>query len=156
MIGRLLGIDPGAKRIGLAISDALGVTARELAVLESQGDARDFASILEIARQEGAVGIIVGLPLNPNAPAGVKSQADIVREWIALLRALADMPVIEVSEYLTSDEARRLARDQKRGARVPIDDLAARVILQSYLDALSYGSATFPPGDSGDGGAGLY
>ena len=61
------------------------------------------------------------------------------------MRDAVALPVAEVSEYLTSDEARSLAIQTKRNPREPIDDLAARVILQSYLDALSYGSATFPP-----------
>ena len=144
MIGRLLGIDHGEKRIGLAVSDALGVSARELAIIESQGPSRDFAAIGGLALAENVVGIVVGIPHNPNAPAGVKTQAELVRAWIADLREAIDLPVVEVSEYLTSEEARRLARDQKRGVRDKIDDLAARVILQSYLDALSYGSTTFP------------
>ena len=144
MIGRLLGIDHGEKRIGLAVSDAMGVTARELAIIESRGPSRDFAAIRRYAQAERVVGIVVGVPHNPNAPAGVKTQADLVRAWIADLREALALPVVEVSEYLTSEEARRLARDQKRGARDKIDDLAARVILQSYLDALSYGSATIP------------
>ena len=145
MIGRLLGIDHGRKRIGLAISDALGVTARELAILQSAGEGSDFAVIAEIAEREGAVGLVVGVPHNPNAPAGLPRQADIVRGWIARLRGVIPLPVAETSEYLTSAEARQLALQLKRPPREPIDDLAARVILQAYLDALSYGSATFPP-----------
>ncbi len=145
MIGRLLGIDHGRKRIGLAVSDALGISARELAILRSEGDAADFRAIAEIAEREGVVGLVVGVPHNPNAPAGLRSQADIVRDWIARLRRAVPLPIAEASEYLTSAEARELAIGQKRRPRDPIDDLAARVILQSYLDALSYGSATFPP-----------
>ena len=145
MIGRLIGIDPGSKRIGLAVSDALGIGARELTILPSRGDAADFAAIAEIAEREAAVGLVIGVPHNPNAPAGVAKQADIALEWIARLRSAVPLPVIEVSEYLTSEEARALAKQAARGPREPIDDLAARVILQAYLDALSYGSATFPP-----------
>ena len=145
MIGRLLGIDPGEKRIGIAISDALGISARELEIWLSRGVTADFAHIRAIARRERAVGIVVGLPLNPNAPAGIRTQADAVREWIAQMRHAIDLPIAEVSEYLTSAEARQLAAAQKRKPREPIDDLAARVILQSYLDALSRGAASFPP-----------
>lgn len=148
MIGRLLGIDHGSKRIGLAVSDAMGVSARELAVLNCAGEDADFKAIAEAAERELAVGIVVGVPHNPNAPAGLRKQADIVRAWILRLRGAVPLPVVEVSEYLTSAEARKLARRAKRDPRAPLDDLAARVILQSYLDALSYGSATFPPSDS--------
>lgn len=145
MIGRLLGIDHGEKRLGLAVSDAMGIAARELVILRSRGLARDLARICEIAQAEDVVGIVVGLPHNPNAPAGVPTQVDKVRAWIDSLRQATTLPIVEVSEYLTSEEARRLAREHKRSPRAAIDDLAARVILQSYLDALSYGSATFPP-----------
>ena len=148
MIGRLLGIDPGEKRIGLAVSDAMGVTARELMILPRRGDAKDFAFIREIAEQQGLAGIVVGVPQNPNAPAGVRTQADAVREWISKMRRAIPLPIAEVSEYLTSQEARRLARAKKRNPREPVDDLAARIILQSFLDALSYGNATFPPSET--------
>lgn len=145
MIGRLLGIDPGEKRIGLAVSDAMGITARELQIRSRLGNAEDFAAIREIAITHTVVGIVVGVPMNPNAPKGMRTQADIVREWISEMRRAIPLPVVEVSEYLTSQEARRLAQARRRNPRQPVDDLAARIILQSYLDALSYGNATFPP-----------
>ena len=137
MIGRLLGLDYGERRIGLAISDGLGISARELTILPSRGARQDFAAIIEIAMRERAVGIVVCLPVNPNAPAGIVTQADIVRGWIADLRRETDLPVHEVSEYLSSEEARSMARMLKRRAHEPIDDLAACVILQSFLDARS-------------------
>ena len=145
MIGRLLGIDPGEKRIGLAVSDAMGITARELQICPRLGNAEDFAAIREIAESLAVTGIVVGVPDNPNAPEGIRTQADVVRDWISEMRATIPLPVAEVSEYLTSQEARSLAQAQKRNPREPIDDLAARIILQSFLDALSYGNATFPP-----------
>lgn len=145
MIGRLISIDHGMARIGVAVSDAMGISARELTILISKGEAADFAAIAAIAEREAAVGLVVGVPHNPNAPAGLPTQADVVREWIARLRRAVPLPIVEVSEYLTSDEARALARQAQRDPREHVDDLAARVILQSYLDALSYGSATFPP-----------
>lgn len=147
MIGRLLGVDHGEKRIGLAISDALGISAREFDIIESRGPEADFARIRDIAERERAAGIVVGVPLNPNAPTGIRTQADHVREWIEQMRKTVPLPIVEISEYLTSDEARKLAKAQRRDPRARIDDLAARVILQSFLDALSCGSATFPPQD---------
>lgn len=150
MIGRLIGIDPGRKRIGLAISDALGISARELTILNSRGDAKDFEAIGAIAKREAALGLVIGVPHNPNAPTGIITQAEIVRAWIDRLRIAIPLPIVETSEYLTSSEARALAKRVNRGPREPVDDLAARIILQAYLDALSYGSATFPPPASGD------
>ncbi|MYD11045.1 MAG: Holliday junction resolvase RuvX [Chloroflexi bacterium] len=145
MIGRLLGIDPGEKRIGLAVSDAMGVAARELQIRPRRGNAEDFAAIRYIAEEHAIAGIVVGVPINPNAPEGIRTQADAVREWISEMRRAIPLPIAEVSEYLTSQEARRLAQARKRHPREPVDDLAARIILQSFLDALSYGNATFPP-----------
>ncbi len=145
MIGRLLGIDPGEKRIGLAVSDAMGIAARELQILPRVGNVEDFAAISVFAENHEVAGIVVGVPLNPNAPEGIRTQADVVREWISEMRLVIQLPIAEVSEFLTSHEARRLAHQQKRNPREPVDDLAARIILQSFLDALSYGNATFPP-----------
>jgi len=145
MIGRLIGIDHGSRRIGLAVSDGMGISARELTILRRGACAEDFEKIRSIAKREHAVGFVVGMPQNPNAPDGIHTQADTVRQWIARFREQTELPIVEVSEYLTSEEAHELARQQQRHSREPVDDLAARIILQSYLDALSYGSATFPP-----------
>lgn len=147
MMGRLIGIDHGGRRIGLAVSDAMRISARELIIINRTADQEDFERIRMIAKRQGAVGFVVGMPQNPNAPEGIQTQADVVRHWIAQFRQHTELPIVEVSEYLTSDEARKLARQHKRGVRQPVDDLAARVILQTYLDALSYGAAAFPPGE---------
>lgn len=144
MIGRLIGLDHGSKRIGLAVSDAMAVVARELAIVHCSTREQDFRQILSFARKHQATGFVVGVPYNPNAPEGVHQQADTVKRWIARLREVTDLPIAEVSEYLTTDEARQLARQQNRRPDEPIDDLAARIILQSFLDALSYGTATLP------------
>lgn len=142
MNGRLIGIDHGSKRIGLAVSDARGVVARELTIVKRTTRERDFDTILAVAREHAAVGFVVGVPHNPNAPDGMHKQADTVQRWIARLAEHAGLPVAEVSEYLTSVEARQMARQQNRKPDEPIDDLAARIILQSYLDSQSYGTAT--------------
>ena len=142
MNGRLIGIDHGSKRIGLAVSDALGIVARELAIINRGKREDDFEIILNIARDQRAVGFVVGVPHNPNAPDGIRAQAETVKRWIARLAEHTDLPIAEVSEYLSSVEARELARQRNRAPDEPIDDLAARIILQSYLDAQSYDSAT--------------
>ena len=138
MKGRLIGLDHGSKRIGLAVSDALGIVARELTIVQRTTRAKDYEQILAIAEREGACGFVIGVPHNPNAPEGVHLQADKVKRWIERLRKRTHLPISEVSEYLTSVEAREIARELKRKPAEPIDDLAARVILQSYLDAQSY------------------
>jgi RNase H-fold protein (predicted Holliday junction resolvase) len=68
-----------------------------------------------------------------------------VRLWIERFGETTELPVIEWDEQLTSEDARDIARLQRRKFDDPIDDLAARVMLQSYLDALRDGLATIPP-----------
>lgn len=116
----------------------MGIVARELTIVQRTTRAGDFEQILAIAQREKVCGFVVGVPHNPNAPKSAELQADKVKRWIERLRTYTDLPITEVSEYLTSEEARDLARQLKRKPDEPIDDLAARVILQSYLDAQSY------------------
>lgn len=143
MIGRLLGIDHGLARIGVAVSDALGIAATELLVIERKSKAEDFALLNQIAKKEGVVAIVVGIP-NNEVPEGVHSQADTVRLWIDRLAETTDLPIIEWDEQLSSIDAKELAYQKGRKPSEPIDDLAARIILQRYLDALHDGLATFP------------
>ena len=142
---RLLGIDHGSKRIGLAVSDASGLIARELVILKRKSKAEDFARINNLAQQERIEGIVVGLPTNYEAHEGQHSQADTVRTWVEKLAETTDLPIILWDEQLSSADAREIARTKRRKPSDPIDDLAARVILQSYLDAVRDGLAE-PPG----------
>lgn len=143
--GRLLGIDHGLKRIGLAVSDPSGLVARELGVIHRRSRQEDFAEINRIAAENEVVGIIVGLPLNHMAEPGQYTQADTVRLWVERFRETHVLPVVLWDESLTSEDAREVAIRQKRGVRDPIDDLAARLILQSYLNAVRDGLAAPPP-----------
>jgi putative Holliday junction resolvase len=142
---RLLGVDHGSKRIGLAICDALGMFARELTILKRTTDNEDFARIRQIVAQEGAEAIVIGVPNNYEAHPGQQSQADEVKQWADALGKHIPLPLVLWDEQLSSADARELARSKRRKPSDPIDDLAARVILQSYLDALRDGLAQ-PPG----------
>ncbi|MEM9952932.1 MAG: Holliday junction resolvase RuvX [Chloroflexota bacterium] len=144
MIGRLLGIDHGIARIGVAVSDALGITATQLRIIERKSKAEDFALLNQIAQEEGVVAIIVGMP-NNEVPEGVHSQADTVRLWIERFQATTPLPIVEWDEQLSSIDATEIAKRHGRNVRDHVDDLAARVILQSYLNALNDGLATLPP-----------
>jgi len=144
MIGKLLGVDHGLARIGVAVSDAMGISARELRIIHRKSKQEDFNQINQIASAENVVAVVVGIPHN-EAPEGVHTQADTVRNWIENFRETTRLPIIEWDEQLTSEDAKELAKMQKRPVRDPIDDLAARLILQSYLDALHDGLATPPP-----------
>ncbi|HYO89480.1 MAG TPA: Holliday junction resolvase RuvX, partial [Candidatus Limnocylindrales bacterium] len=125
MIGRLLGVDHGNKRIGLAISDATGLIAHELQVLHRRTRAEDFTAIARIAAEQRAIGVIVGLPSNHDLPEGVQGHADTVLRWVEELRPATPLPVVLWDEQMTSADAQELARQKRRRWNEPIDDLAA-------------------------------
>jgi putative Holliday junction resolvase len=141
--GRLIGLDHGIKRIGIAISDVSRLLAREVMILNRKSKAEDFAAINDLAAREEATGFVIGMPYS-DAPEGVHTQADTVRLWIERFRETTTLPIVEWDEQLTSDDAREIAKQHKRKFDAPIDDLAARVMLQSFLDALRDDLATFP------------
>lgn len=140
---RLMGIDHGLKRIGLAVSDSSGLVAREFAIIKRKSNAEDFAQIQQVVAEQRIAAFVVGLPSNEDRP-GQHSQADTVQRWVERFSAVIPLPVILWDEQLSSVDARELARQQRRKPRQPIDDLAARVILQSYLDAVRASLAEFP------------
>jgi len=133
--GRILAIDPGTKRIGLAVSDPLGITAQGLDSLLYKGY-DDLLTVLKGLVSEYSIKmVVVGLPLNMNGTTGQKAE-----EAIALAENLSkdlDLPVKTWDERLTSMQAERImiASDKKRRQRKEIrDKLSAQIILQSYLD----------------------
>ncbi len=147
MMGRLLGIDHGLVRIGLAVSDPLGLVARELTIIKRKSKVEDFQRIHHIAAEQRVVGFVVGLPYNPDAPPGAHLQSDTVRRWVEQFEPTTNLPVILWDEQMSSFDAVELSKRRKRRYDEPIDDLAARVILQSYLDAVRDGLT--PPFASG-------
>ena len=140
MIGRLIGIDHGLKRIGVATCDALGIVATEYTIIENTNDDQIFEQLQSIANQEFAVAFVVGIPLSDLHP----EQAEIVQEWATKLDESTPLPVLLWDEQLSSRDAKMLAKQKKRKPNAPIDDLAARVILQSYIDAVQDGLAEPP------------
>ncbi len=145
-MSRLIGVDHGLARIGVAVSDPLGLTARELTIIERKSKREDFARLNTIAAEQQATAFIVGLPSDFDTPETVEyTQADKVRTWVEHFKATATLPIILWDEQLTTVEARELAHRLKRPPRARVDDLAARVMLQSYLDAVRDGLAEPPP-----------
>jgi len=145
MIGRLMGIDHGLKRIGVALSDASGLLAKELLTLQRKSKREDFARLNQLAEEHDVWAFVVGIPHNDDIPEGIHTQADTVRLWITRFQATTSRPIIPWDEQFTSADAKEMAQLHKRKATAPIDDLAARLILQSYLDAVRDGLATLPP-----------
>ncbi len=132
--GRLLGIDHGSKVIGLAVCDANWIAARPLQLLVRKTRAADFAEINKIIQQQEVVAVIVGLPDLP-ADIVATSQASTVQRWASRLAAALNVPVYLWEEGFSTDEAQQLAAET--GGRLPdrIDDRAAAVILQSFIDS---------------------
>ncbi len=135
---RYLGVDPGRKRIGLAISDPGGRVASPLSVLQRKSLGQVVSEVAERCRAEDVGGIVVGLPLNMN---GSKGRTATNAEQLAeALRKETGLPVELWDERLSSVAAERsmVAGDLPRAKRKKvIDKVAAQVILQSFLDAQS-------------------
>jgi len=132
---RILGLDVGEKRIGLAVSDPLGITAQGLEVLIRQGREEDLARLLKIAGRYPLQEIVVGLPRHLDGRMGAMA-GDILKLAQEMGGAL-DVPVTPWDERLTTAEAERVllqADLSRRKRRRVIDQLAAVIILQSYLD----------------------
>ncbi|MBC8171400.1 MAG: Holliday junction resolvase RuvX [Anaerolineae bacterium] len=137
--GKLLGIDHGIKRIGLATCDGLQMIARELTIITRTSKVEDFAKLNTFAAEHKVVGIVIGMPYDVDAPPGVYIQADTVKLWTERFGTTTILPIRFWDEQMTSEDAKQLARQHKRKPDAPLDDLAARIILQNYLDALRDG-----------------
>ena len=135
---RILGIDYGERRIGLAISDPSGTIAQPLpTLLRRRGKRAPVTEIARIAMEHGAEAVVVGLPLDL---AGDESAwSGEVREFGSKLALRAGVPVEYIDERLTSVMAERAVRSlglkrSQREQKERIDAMAAVLILQSYLD----------------------
>jgi putative pre-16S rRNA nuclease len=132
---RILAIDHGERKIGLAISDETGLVARPLTTLVHTARAADAEAVARLAAAEGAGRIVVGLPLDSDGAEG--HQARRVRRWAEALGAACPLPVEFWDESHSTADALSIRR--KTGHRRPApageDAVAAAVILQNYLDA---------------------
>ena len=131
---RLLGLDVGDRRIGVAVSDPTGSLASPVEVYHRRDDERDAKHVVDLAAEYEADGIVVGLPKNMNGSEG--PQAEKTREFAQLLGAHG-LGVALWDERLSTVEAtRRMVeqRHKRRGIQQRIDSEAAALILQTYLD----------------------
>ena len=136
--GRILGLDVGARRIGLAISDPLGITAQGLSTLERRNRRSDLEEIRKLLEQYEVQEIVVGNPLRMSGQSG--TQAEKMATFADQLRQTFSIRVHLWDERLSTAEAHRLLdetaiRDSRR--KQVIDKMAAVLILQSFLDARS-------------------
>lgn len=137
---RILSLDIGKKRIGIAISDALGLTAQPLETLYRKTESADFQQIKKVAQNMSVTEIVVGLPLNMDGTVG--PQAKDAYDFVEKLKKELEIPIKLWDERLTTLEANRILieADISRKKRKKVDDkLAAQLILQSYLDSTKRG-----------------
>ena len=136
-VPRILALDLGKKRIGMAISDPLGITAQGLPNLVRTNKRADLAALGELAREREVGLILMGNPVNMGGVEG--RQSAWVRDFAGEIERRLGLPVRFWDERLTSVEAGRVLRSsgisiEKRAAAV--DRLSAVILLQSYLDSL--------------------
>jgi len=140
-MGRLLGLDIGERRIGVAVCDETRTLARPLLTLKRASKREDFARILMLCREHQIDQIIAGLPRTLRGDEG--RQAQRVRRYADELSAAIDVPVEFWDERYSSVEAQdRLAvSSRKARAKGDIDAAAAAIILQEYIDAYNQPAA---------------
>jgi len=131
-----MGIDFGTKRIGIAVSDELLLTAQGLDTIRRRDLKSDLAIIKGIVESNGVGEVIVGLPLNMNGTYSEKTREAV--SFVGELEKVISIPIKTWDERLTSMQADRamLEGDMSRAKRRKLSDrLAAQIILQSYLDS---------------------
>jgi putative Holliday junction resolvase len=137
---RVMGLDVGARRIGIAVSDPLGITAQGLETLQRRNKRTDLAALERVIREYAVREIVVGLPLRMSGAEG--TQSDKMQLFAEDLRKRFRLPVHLWDERLTSAEANRLLREteisiEKRAKAV--DRMAAILILQGWMEGRKIG-----------------
>lgn len=143
---RVLGLDMGERRIGLAVSDALGLTAQPLAVLDCRGVERDTEAIRAVVEQHHVEEVVVGLPLTLQGEQGVQAKKALA--FAAALRRRLSVPVQLVDERLTTVQGERTLREMntpRRKRRQVVDRVAAQLILQHFLETRRHQARTGEP-----------
>jgi putative Holliday junction resolvase len=132
-ISRILGLDVGDVRVGLALSDPMGILASPLTIISRQNSPADVEAIIDIARKNDVARIIVGLPYSMDGSFG--SQAEKVCDFVTQLCSRTDTPVEFRDERLTTVLAKKILQTSRKTSKdTKYDAAAAAVILQGYLD----------------------
>jgi len=145
-VSRLLGIDLGERRIGIAVADADGAAVPLVTLRRARTPAADATALLRLIAEQGASELVVGLPLEASGVEG--TQAGITRAWVESVTGLVALPITFRDERLTSHLAEQRLGPMKRGRsggapsktqrdtyRARVDREAAAIILQDELDA---------------------
>jgi putative holliday junction resolvase len=132
---RIIGIDLGRSRIGVAMSDELGMLAHPLETIAADGN--PLKRIAEIVKEKNAERVVIGLPRHMNGSVGAGATEALA--FVGKLRALVPCEVVTWDERLTTMAANRALRAsgrKTRDSRAVVDQVAAQIILQGYLDSL--------------------
>jgi putative Holliday junction resolvase len=134
---RYLGLDVGNRRIGVAVSDELGLTAQPVLTLERKSNMReDMRSLARLCRRFGVAGVVVGNPVHLSGD--VSPQAAKTQAFASALGELTGLPIHLWDERLTTQEAHRIlyqAGHERQTHRRVVDQVAATLILQDFLNA---------------------
>ncbi len=135
---RLIGLDYGDSRIGVAVSDRMGLTAQPVGTLSEKTWSKQLEKLCGIVAEYEAEGFVIGMPRNMNGSIG--QRGEITRKFAEMLREKTGLPVTEWDERLSSVAAHRaLNEGQVRQKKGKVDMLAAVFILQGYMDSLTKG-----------------
>jgi len=134
-VKRWLGLDLGDKRIGVALSDPLGITAQPLKVISSKGPIPDAIAVGELVVEYGVTQVVVGLPLNMDGTDSERTRK--VRSLASKLSSRLGVPVVLVDERLTSWQAEEDMKGigvKRKNIKKNVDQVAAALILRSALE----------------------
>jgi putative Holliday junction resolvase len=134
--GRVMALDVGERRIGVALSDPTRTLASPLTTIRAVPRSTAVKRILTLIRDYQVTALVVGLPLTMNGDIG--PQATLVQQFVDELRPLIAIPIAFVDERLTTVAAERMMIDLKikpEQRRARIDEVAASIILQDFLDS---------------------
>jgi putative Holliday junction resolvase len=135
---RILALDPGTKRIGVALSDELGWTAQPLETFERKSPEADAAHIKDLVRRHDVREIVMGMPVHLSGRMGPAAQS--AQRFLEMIQSAVEVPVVAWDERLTTKAAEQLlidadvSRKKRKGA---VDRVAAALLLKSYLEHLS-------------------
>ena len=137
---RILGLDYGSRRIGVALCDELGMTAQGIATIAGKNREADLEAIADLVRRHAVERIVVGYPLRLDGSEGI--QCEKINRFMRRLEAMVSLPIIRWDETLSTKEAEELLRERgvrRERRREVVDRVAACLILQGYLDASARG-----------------
>ena len=132
---RIVGLDVGQKRIGIALSDLLGLTAQGVETYHRKNLEADYQYLVQFIEENNVGSMVIGLPKNMNNSLGFK--AEEIQTFIAGLTQKVDIPVFWVDERLTTVSAERMLVDadiSRKKRKNVVDKIAAVLILQLHLD----------------------